>query len=141
MSGELGGPGLRGGEAPWFSLGHSIQGGYGGLAPRFRPWHTKGSPWGLPPGLGHRVQGGSGGLAPPPRFRPQRLELTHFVTGSVTFLVVFHAFRNLYIPHPKPPFSQQVPLACWWLSGVFPIILLILEHQTMWVLLIFWVLS
>ena len=34
-----------------------------------------------------------------------------------------------YIPHPKPPFSQQVPLACWWLSGVFPHILLILEHK------------
>ena len=48
------------------------------------------------------------------------MELTHFVTGSVIFFVVFHAFRNLYIPHPKPPFSQQVPLAAWWLSGVFP---------------------
>ena len=46
------------------------------------------------------------------------------------FFVVFHAFRNLgYIPHPKPPFSQQVPLPCWWLSGVFPHILLILEHK------------
>ena len=34
-----------------------------------------------------------------------------------------------YIPHQKPPFSQQVPLASWWLSGVFPHILLILEHK------------
>ena len=51
------------------------------------------------------------------------------MTGSVIFFVVFHAFRNLYIPHPKPPFFQQVPLACWWLSGVFPHILLILEHK------------
>ena len=87
MGGELGGPGAK---PP--GLGHSVQGGSGGLAPRFRPCHTKGGPGGLPPGLGHRVQGGSGGLAP--RFRPQRLELTHFVTGSVNFFVVFHAFRN-----------------------------------------------
>ena len=58
----------------------------GGEAPRFRPWRTM-------------VQGGSRGLAP--LFRPQRLELTHFVTGSVMFFVVFHAFRNLaYIGYP-----------------------------------------
>ena len=44
MGGELGGP-------P--GLGHSIQGGVRGLAPRFRPWRTKGGPGGLPPGLGH----------------------------------------------------------------------------------------
>ena len=60
--------------------------------------------------------------------RPQRLELTHFVTGSVIFLLFFMHFAT-YIPHPKPPFSQQVPLACWWLSGVFPHILLLLEHK------------
>ena len=112
MGGELGGPG---GKAPRFRP-QRPRGGLGGLAPRFRPWHTKGGPGGLPPSLGHRVQGGSGWLAP--RFRPQRLELTHFVTGF--FFVAFHAFCNLYIPHPKPPFSQQVPLACWWLSGGFP---------------------
>ena len=129
MGGELGG-------APRFRPQRPR--GVRGACPRFRPWHTKGGPGGLPPGLGHRVQGGSGGLAP--RFRPQRLELTHFVTGSVNFFVVFHAFRNLYTP-PKTPFFPTGPLACWWLSGVFPIILLILEHQTMRVLLIFWVLS
>ena len=69
--------------------------------------------------------GGPGGEA---RFRPQRLELTHFVTGSVNFFVVFHAFRNLYTP-PKTPFFPTGPLACLWLSGVFPHILLILEHK------------
>ena len=80
--------------------------------------------------------GGPGGEAP--RFRPQRprggpghsaLNQLDFVTGSVIFFVVFHAFHDLYIRHPKPPFSQQVPLACWWLSGVFSHILLILEHK------------
>ena len=105
MGGELGGP--------W------------GFAPRFRPRRTRGGPEGFPPGLGHGVQGESGGLAP--LFRPQHLELTHFVTGSVMFFVVFHAFFATYIPHPKPSFSQQVPLACWWFSGIFPHIL-ILEH-------------
>ena len=68
------------------SLGHGVQGGSVGLAPRFRP---------------QRAQVGVQGLAP--RLRPQRLELTHFVTGSVMFFVVFHAFRNLYTP-PKTPF-------------------------------------
>ena len=101
-------------------------GGPGGKAPRFRPQRSRVGPGGLPPGLGHGVQGGSGGACP--RFRPQRLELTHFVTGSVIFLWFFMHFAT-YIPHPKPPFSQQVPLACWWLSGVFPHILLILEHK------------
>ena len=53
-------------------------GGPGGKAPWFRPQHPRGGPGGLPP------------------FRPQHLELNHFVTGSVNFFVVFHAFRNLY---------------------------------------------
>ena len=35
-------------------LGHSVQGGGPeGLPPRFRLWHTKGGPGGLPLGLGH----------------------------------------------------------------------------------------
>ena len=51
-------------------------------------------------------KGGSGGLAP--WFRPQRLELTHFVTGSVMFFVVFHAFCNLYTP-PNTPFFPTGP--------------------------------
>ena len=59
MGGELR---VRGAKPP--GLGHSIQGGSGGLAPRFRSWHTNGGPGGLPPGLGHRVQKGSGGLPP-----------------------------------------------------------------------------
>ena len=54
-------------------------------------------------------KGGSLGLAP--RFRPQRLELTHFVTGSVMFFVVFHTFHNLYTP-PKTPFIPTGPAAC-----------------------------
>ena len=67
-------------------------GGPGGEAPRFRPQRPRGGPGGLPPGLGHGIQGGVRVACP--RFRPQRLELTHFVTGSVIFFVVFHAFRN-----------------------------------------------
>ena len=55
---------------------------------------------GEPPGLGHSIQGGSGGLAP--RFTPQRLEITHFVTISVMFFVVFHAFHHLFT-QPKTP--------------------------------------
>ena len=48
MGGE---PGVPGGEAP--VLGHGVQGGSGGLSPRFRPRRTRGGPGGLPPGLGH----------------------------------------------------------------------------------------
>ena len=33
---------------------------------------------------------------------PHSLELTHFVTGSVMFFVVFPAFHNLYT-RPKTP--------------------------------------
>ena len=40
--------------------------------------------------------------------KPPNLELTHFVTGSVMFFVVFHAFRNLYTP-PKTPFFPTGP--------------------------------
>ena len=65
---------------------------------------SKGGSGGLAPLVyATAYKGGSGGLAP--RFRPQRLELTHFVTGSVMFFVVFHAFRNLCTP-PKTPFIQ-----------------------------------
>ena len=55
-----------------------------------------------PPGLGHGVQGGVRGLAP--WFRPQRLEITHFVTISVMFFVVFHAFHHLFTPPKTPSF-------------------------------------
>ena len=44
------------------------------------------------------------------------------------FFPRFHVFSPLFLPHPKPPISQQVPLACWWLSGVFPQLLLLLLH-------------
>ena len=74
------GHGVQGGVR---GLGHGVQRGSGGLAPRFRPWRTRGQA---------------------PRFRPQRLELTHFVTGSVMFFVVFHTFRNLYTPSKTPLF-------------------------------------
>ena len=67
MGGELGGPED---EAPRFrpqhprggpeglppGLGHGVQRGVRGLAPRFRPWRTK---WGPTPGLGHGVQWGA----------------------------------------------------------------------------------
>ena len=92
-------------------------GGPGGEAHRFRPRRTRGGPGGLPPCLGHRIQGGSGGLAP--RFRQQRLELTHFVTGSVMFFVVFHAFRNLYTP-PKTPFFPTGPASLLVVIRGFP---------------------
>ena len=51
-----------------------------------------------PPGLGHSVPGGSGGL------RPQRLEITNFVTISVMFFVVFHVFHHLFTPPKTPSF-------------------------------------
>ena len=46
--------------------------------------------------------GGPGGEAP--RFMPQRLEITHFVTISVMFFVVFHAFHQLFTPPKTPSF-------------------------------------
>ena len=57
------------------------------------------------------------GLAP--RFRPQRLELTNFVTGSVMFFVVFHAFHNLYTP-PKTPFFPTGPASLLVVIRGFP---------------------
>ena len=60
MGGELGCPG---GEAP--GLFHSVQGGSGGLAPRFRPRRIRGVRGGLPPGLGQGVQRGVRGVCPP----------------------------------------------------------------------------
>ena len=91
-------------------------GGPGGLPP-VQAMAYKGGPGGLPPGLGHGVQRGSGGLAP--RFMPQRFELTHFVTGSVMFYVIFHAFRNLYTP-PKTPFFPTGPASLLVVIRGFP---------------------
>ena len=71
----------------------------------------------MPPGLGHGVQGVSRGLGP--RFRPQLLELTNFVTGSVMFFVVFHAFRNLYTSH-KTPFFPTGPASLLVVLRDFP---------------------
>ena len=99
--------GQLGGLPP--SLGHGVQGGSGGAEHPGLQVHVvqRGVRGACPPGLGHGIQGGSWGLAP--RFRPQRLELTHFVTGSVMFFVVFHAFRSLYTPFfPTGPASLLV---------------------------------
>ena len=62
-----------------------------------------------------------GGKAP-------RLELTHFVTGSVMFFVVFHAFRNLYTP-PKTPFFPTGPTSLLVGFKGFCLIIFILEHK------------
>ena len=60
MGGELGDPG---GLPP--SLGHSIQGGSGGLAPMFRPRRARGVRGAEPPVYKCTAyKGGSGGLAP-----------------------------------------------------------------------------
>ena len=40
----------------------------------------------------------------PARFRPQHLEITHFVTLSVMFFVVFPAFYHLFTPPKTPSF-------------------------------------
>ena len=77
--------------------------------------------------------GGLGGEAP-------SLELTHFVTGSVMFFVVFPAFHNLYTS-PKTPSFPTGPASLLGVLKVFPHILLILEHKILWFLLIFWVFS
>ena len=47
---------------------------------------------------------------------------------NLAFFSPFSRIFTLFLPHPKPPISQQVPLACWWLSGVFPQLLLLLLH-------------
>ena len=72
----------------------------GGEAPRFRPWRTRGR-GACPPGLGHSTW------------------KTHFVTGSVMFFVVFHAFRNLYTP-PKTPFFPTGPASLLVVLRGFP---------------------
>ena len=94
-----------------------------GEDPRFKATAYKGGPGGLPPGLGHGVQGGPGGLPPvlghgvqggvrevAPRFRPQRLEITHFVTISVMFCC-FSCISPLIYPTLFPNRSR---LDCWW---------------------------
>ena len=41
--------------------------------------------------------------------KPTSLEKLNSVTGSVMFFTHFPAFHT-YLPLPKPPLSQQVPL-------------------------------
>ena len=53
-----------------------------------------------------------------PRFRPQRLEITHFVTISVMFFYYFSCISPLIYP-TQNPLSQQVPLACLVVVGGF----------------------
>ena len=79
-----------------------VRGGEAPLTPQFRPPRTRGGP---------------GGLAP--WFKPQRLELTHFVTGSDMFFWVFHAFRNLYTT-PKTPFFPIGPASLLVVIRGFP---------------------
>ena len=62
--------------------------------------------------------GGPGDEAP--RFSPQRLELTHFVTGSVNFFLWFFMHFATYIPHPKPPFSPTGPASLLVVIRGFP---------------------
>ena len=52
-------------------------------------------------------KGGSGGLAH--RFRPQRLEITHFVTISVDVFCCFSLHFTTYLPHPKLPLFPTGP--------------------------------
>ena len=63
------------------------------------------------------------GAKPPPKMgglgaKPHSLELTHFVTGSVMFFVLFPAFHNLYTP-PKTPSFPTGPASLLVVSKVF----------------------
>ena len=83
--------------------------------------------WGAKPPTEGATEGGCGGVAPHVRrgdwgAKPHSLEITHFVTFSVMFFVVFVAFHPLFTP-PKTPFSQQIPLACWLVIRGFIVIL------------------
>ena len=60
------------------------------------------------------------GAKPPPNMGGLGgLELTHFVTGSGMFFVVFHAFHNLYTP-PKTPFFPTGPASLLVVLRGFP---------------------
>ena len=73
-------------------------------------------------------KGVSGGLAH--RFRPQRLEITHFVTISVDVFCCFSCISTLIYPTQNRLFSQQVPLACLVVvvAGFLPIIMMFTVH-------------
>ena len=73
-----------------------------------------------------------GGKAPPlewgtGRQSPQ-LGITHFVTGSVMFFVVFPAFRHLFTP-PKTPSLPKGPASLFRGFKGFSPTSLILEHK------------
>ena len=57
------------------------------------------------------------------------LEITHFVTGSVMFLVVFPAFRHLFTPPKTPSFPTGTANLLGVLRVFPPDVLLILEHK------------
>ena len=97
--GSRGGPG---GLPP--GLGHGVQGGIRGDSPPVYAMAYKGGPRGLPHGLGHGVQGGSGGACP--WFRPQHLELTHFVTGCYVFCGFSCISQPIY-PTQNPLFPNR----------------------------------
>ena len=94
--------------------------GGSGLRGACPPVYTMAYKWGsggLHPALCHRVQGGSGGLAP--RFRPQRLELTHFVTGCYFFCGFSCISQPIYTP-PKTPFFPTGPASLLVVIRGFP---------------------
>ena len=75
------------------------------------------------------------GWSPPPKMgglgaKPPSLEITHFVTGSVMFFVVFPTFRHLFTP-PKTPSFPTGPTSSLGVLRVSPHMLLILEHKIM----------
>ena len=72
-------------------------------------------------GKAPHLEGVLGGEAP-------SLKITHFVTGSVMFFVVFPAFHHLFTT-PKTPSFPTGPASFLGVLRVFPHILFILEHK------------
>ena len=63
-----------------------------------------------------------------PRFRPQRLEITNFVTISVMFFVVFHAFHHLFTPPKTPSFPTGPASLFGGCRGFLHIIMMFTVH-------------
>ena len=89
----------------------------------FRPRRTRGVRGAEPPQFtSARRTRGVCGLAP-------GLGINSFCDRFSHVFCGFSCISQPIYPTQNPLFPQQVPLACWWLSGVFPDILLILEHK------------